>query len=241
LAVIDALAIDDMTPFWRLVAASDHETIVHAGREEHLFCHRAIGQRPHRLLDVQIAAGMVGLEYPAAYSTLVSKLLGQALGKGETRTNWRRRPLSQRQLDYAVQDVAYLGPLSDVLKSKLAELGRTRWLEVELDAWQDGMEAAETSQRWRLVPGVAALPPRSLAIVRALWHWRDSEAKRRNRPPRRVLRDDLLVELARRQTADIKRIRAVRGLDWSRMRSNKPWPFLKASGPAPRAAARALS
>ena len=108
IALIDPLAIGDVTPFWKTLAEPGHKTIVHAGREELRFSLFAIEQAPHDLYDVQIAGGIVGLEYPASYGTLVHKLLGKNLAKGETRTDWRRRPLSTRQLDYAVQDVADL-------------------------------------------------------------------------------------------------------------------------------------
>jgi ribonuclease D len=97
LAVIDPKAVADVTPFWELLATGNHETVVHAGREELRFCLSATGRRPHDLFDLQIAAGLVGIEYPAAYSTLVRKILNSTLPKGETRSNWRRRPLSQRQ------------------------------------------------------------------------------------------------------------------------------------------------
>ena len=79
LAVIDPQTIDDIAPFWRVLAAAGHDTIVHAGREELLFCLGAVGQPPERLFDVQIAAGLVGFEYPAGYGSLLFKLLGQRL------------------------------------------------------------------------------------------------------------------------------------------------------------------
>jgi ribonuclease D len=213
LAVIDAIAIKDMTPFWDRLAAGDHQTIVHAGRQELCFSLHAIGKRPHRLFDTQVAAGMVGLEYPAAYSTLVSKLLGKALGKGETRTDWRRRPLSGRQIDYALQDVVYLEQIRDMLTERLESLKRVEWLNDELDRWQSQIEVAESRERWQSVSKTAGLPPRELAVVRALWHWREAEAKRQNRPPRRILRDDLIAELARRRSSDVEEIRNVRGMN----------------------------
>ncbi len=212
LAMIDAITITDMNPFWELLATPGHETIVHAGRQEVCFCLHAIGKRLYRLFDTQIAAGMVGLEYPAAYSTLVAKLLRKTLGKGETRTDWRRRPLSDRQVDYALRDVAYLERVRDVLMGRLNELGRVEWLESEVDRWQSNVETAEFRERWRSVSGATRLQPRALAIVRALWRWRDAEAERQNRPPKRLLRDDLIVELAKRGLSDIQQIGNLRGM-----------------------------
>lgn len=213
LAAIDPLSIDDMRPFWRVLAEPGHETIVHAGREELWFCIEGAGKRPHNLFDVQLAAGLAGLEYPAGYGNLIYKLLGRQSPKGETRTDWRRRPLTDKQLDYALDDVRYLGPIRDALHSRLAARNRLSWMSDEMSRWQDDVEASRNSDRWRKVTGSAGLSGRSLAIVRELWRWRDAEAHRRNRPPRTVLRDDLIVELAKRRSADPKQIRVVRGFE----------------------------
>ncbi|MCU0979324.1 MAG: ribonuclease D [Pirellulaceae bacterium] len=213
LGVIDPLAIEDLAPFWQLLAEPGRETIVHAGRHEFCFCLQAIGRRPAALFDIQIAAGLIGLEFPAAYGTLVTKLLGKSLRKGETRTDWRRRPLSHRQLEYALQDVVHLEPIRDVLRQRLAALGRTDWLAAELEDWQADVETAEFQDRWRRMSGTSNLGPRALAIARELWQWRDTEAQRRNSPARRILRDDLIAELAKGETDDIHRIQAIRGLN----------------------------
>jgi len=213
LALIDALAIDRMTPFWEAIAEPGHETIVHAGRGELEFCLRAVGRPPAGLFDVQIAAGLVGIEYPAGFPTLLSRLLGKSPKKHETRTDWRRRPLSQRQIQYALDDARYLSAMRDKLRRRLEELGRVGWLEKEMASWQEKVQRAHSQEQWWRVSGNSGLNRRNLAIVRSLWRWREAEARRRDCPIRRVLRDDLIIELAKRQTADMKRIRAVRGLD----------------------------
>ncbi len=211
-AVIDAMAVSDVTPFWEVVVRPGHRTIMHAGRGELEFCLRAVGRGPANLFDVQMAAGLVGCEYPAGYATLLGKILGEKASKGETRTDWRRRPLSDRQIEYALDDVRYLHPLYETLSRRLAELGRAGWLEDELEAWQESVEESLNGERWRRVSGSSGLDRRGLAIVRELWRWRETTAAGRNCPRRRVLRDDLIVELARRKTADAKRIGAVRGM-----------------------------
>jgi ribonuclease D len=213
LAVIDAHSAGDLTPLWHLLAEAGRETVVHSGREEMLFCHRAIGRWPARVFDVQIAAGLVGYEYPASYASLVSKVLGVAASKGETRTDWRRRPLSPHQLAYALDDVRYLLPLSDKLRNRLKRLGRLAWLEEETGHWLAQLEVNLPRHRWRNVPRIGSLSRRELGVLQALWHWRDELAMRRNTPPQKVLRDDLVVELARRATSDPHRIQAVRGLE----------------------------
>ena len=101
LAVIDTLAVRELDPFWRLLTAPERTTVVHAGREEMGFILHAIGERPAKLFDVQVAAGLVDHDYPAGYGAIVRRLLNLQTNKGETRTDWRRRPLSNAQLDYA--------------------------------------------------------------------------------------------------------------------------------------------
>jgi ribonuclease D len=213
LAVIDPLSAGDMKQFWEVLAEPGHQTVVHAGREELIFSLHAIGRRPAKLFDVQIAAGLVGDEFPAGYASLVTRLLRKSMHKGETRTDWRRRPLNRQQLEYALDDVHYLIPMRDKLTQRIAELGRTAWLETEMAAFQEEVEAARTRERWWRISGISNLAPRSLAVARELWRWREAEAQRRDLPPRQVLRDDLLVELAKRRSADVQHIRLVRGME----------------------------
>ena len=137
-----------------------------------------------------------------------------------------KRPLSKRQLDYAAEDVYYLSLVRDRIHARLVELGRLGWLDEERQSWCEALCHAMSDDRWRRVSGNASLDPRSLAIVHELWKWREEEARRRNQPARRVLRDDLIVELAKRQTADVKRISAVRGIG-----ARRPGPASRADCP----------
>jgi len=222
LAVIDPLKVRDVGLFWEALAEGDHTTVAHASREELQFCLRATGRRPANLFDTQIAAGLVGTEYPAGYGALIRRLLGARPLKGETRTDWRRRPLSQHQIEYAVSDVRYLLPVYEQLRRQLRQTDRLDWMADEMATWQDEVEHYRSRPRWRKVSGVSGLSKQALTIVRELWHWREAEAERLNRPAKRILRDDLIVELARRGNADPKRVRAVRGLDRGRLNQMVP-------------------
>lgn len=213
LGLIDAIAIEDATPFWKMLAEGEHETIVHAGRGDLEFCLRAAEGQPKRLFDTQVAAGLVGIEYPIGLRNLILKVVGDRSKKHETRTDWRRRPLSERQIEYALDDVRHLREITDFLQGRLNELGRADWLRDEMERWQDDVERSIQQERWRRLSGSSGMDRKSLALARELWRWREGEAERRNTPARRVLRDDLLVELAKRQTSDPKRIRAVRGFE----------------------------
>jgi ribonuclease D len=212
LAVIDPFLVKDVTSFWQALAEGRHTTIVHAAREEVNFALAACDRPPANLFDTQLAAGFCSTEFPSSYGSVVTKFLEQSPAKGEQRTDWRRRPLSDPQIEYALEDVRYLLPLHDQLQRKLKKLDRLDWLAQEMDAWLQEVREARTRERWRKVSGIGSLSGRSLAVVRELWRWREQEAERRDVPPRRVLRDDLIVELAKRKSDSPERIRAIRGL-----------------------------
>ena len=213
LATIDPLAIDSTKPFWNRLASGDHTVIAHAAREEIRFCYRYSGHAIANLFDTQLAAGFVGIEYPASLGTLVSKLVGKTLPKGETRTDWSRRPLTQAQIDYALLDVTELVEMYDILSTKLTDRKRWDWLEEETDIRQDKVIEYDTGENYRRVSGSNSLGPRQLEIVRQIWLWREDLAEHLDRLPRRVLRDDLIIEIAKRQLTDVQKIRGIRGLE----------------------------
>ena len=217
LAVIDTLKVRELDPFWRLLTEPGRTTVVHAGREEMGFILQAIKARPS-LFDVQVASGLVDHDYPAGYASIVRRFLNLPTNKGETRTDWRQRPLTPAQLEYALDDVRHLEKLWKKLEGKLASSGRTAWMEDEMQAWQNDVEESFIRKRWRRVSGLSGLSRRELAIARELWHWRDSVAESRDMPPKRVLRDDLLVELCKRKSADERQISAIRGMQRSDLR-----------------------
>ena len=218
LAVIDTLQVRELDPFWRLLTEPGRTTVVHAGREEMGFILHAIKARPSSLFDVQVASGLVDHDYPAGYASIVRRFLNLPTNKGETRTDWRQRPLTPAQLEYALDDVRHLEKLWKKLEGKLATSGRTAWMQDEMQSWQDEVEESFVRKRWRRVSGLSGLSRRELAIARELWHWRDSVAESRDMPPKRVLRDDLLVELCKRKSADERQISAIRGMQRSDLR-----------------------
>ena len=218
LAVIDPKAVDDVTPFWETLVQGKQVTVVHAAREEVNFSLQAVNAVPANLFDTQLAAALCSNEYPAAYASVVTRFLGHRPAKGEQRTDWRRRPLTDEQIDYALEDVRYLLALHETMEREISRLGRTSWLNEETSAFLTEVDAARSRNRWRKVSGIGSLAPRQLAIVRELWHWRQCEAEQRNLPPRRILRDDLIVELARRKSAKPDHIKAIRGMDQGLLR-----------------------
>jgi ribonuclease D len=213
MAVIDTIAVQEVNLFWKVLTEGDHVTILHAGREEMNFMLRAVGKSPKNLFDVQLAAGLCSNEYPSAYGSVVNKFLGHQPAKGEQRTDWRQRPLTKAQINYALEDVRHLLPLHKRLLQILDEQNRQAWFDEEMENWQDEVVAASTRKDWRRVSGIGKLGSQGLAIVRELWHWRHEEAKERNRPQRRILRDDLIVEMAKRKVDSPQRVMAIRGME----------------------------
>ncbi len=213
LALIDPLQIPDVSAFWQALVEAPVETVIHGGREELLFCLRATGRRPHRLLDLQVAAGLLGLAYPIGYANLCKKVLDIDPGKGEQRTDWRRRPLSQHQLRYAAEDVRHLHALREYLRRELDARDRLPWLDAEMEAWQHDIEREAGRERWQRVKGSNGLKPKQLAVLRGLWRWREAAGKQRDVRPKRVLRDDLLCALARRASKDEEQMRRIRGFE----------------------------
>ena len=210
LALVDAMAVRDLAPFWGVVTDPAVEVVMHAAGEDLRICRLRTGTLPGRVFDVQIAAGLVGFGHPLSLGNLVGQTLGIVVAGGETRTDWRRRPLSPGQIRYALDDVRHLLDIADLLRDRLEESGRTPWAEEEFADFLAQIESRGDEDRWRRLPGVHQLNRRGLEVARRLSEWRQEDARRANRPLRQVLRDDLLVAIAKRQPAGRRDLEALR-------------------------------
>ena len=186
------------------------EVVMHAAGEDLRICLIRNRTLPQRVFDVQMAAGLIGLSYPLSLVNLVGQVLGISLAGSETRTDWRHRPLSAAQLNYALDDVRHLLELADHFNGRLAELNRTAWAEAEMADFIDSIAQRADEDRWRRLPGLHQLNRRSLEMARRLCEWREDEARRQNRPLRQVVRDDLLVAIAKRQPRTRRDLEALR-------------------------------
>jgi ribonuclease D len=213
LILIDPLTAGPLDAFWKLVVDPANQVIVHAGREEVRLCRLWTGSIPGNLFDLQIAAGLVGLAYPLGHAVLVNQVLGVQIAKGETLTEWRDRPLTPQQIRYAFDDVRYLLPVWEGLAQRLGKLGRLDWAREEF-ARLAAVAAPEepAAEKWRKLRGLGSLDRRRLAIVRELSRWREGVAAQTNRPARTIVRDDLLVEIARRNPTRERDLSVIRGL-----------------------------
>ena len=212
-AILDPLVLPDLGPLWDLTADPEIEVVMHAGEQESRFCWLEAGALPARVFDVQIAAGLLGHRYPLAYHSLVGTVLRRHAERGQTRSDWMHRPLSDRQVAYAAADVEHLLPLHEALHPLLEDRGRLAWLDEELARRDDQLHGELTEDRWRRVAGAQRLSRRELAAVRELSHWREDLARDRDVPRRRILRDDLLVAAALASPVDLEDLRRVRGME----------------------------
>jgi len=211
--IIDTVQVEDITILWETLAENPILTLVHAGQCELEFSLRTIDRFPSRFFDIQIGAGFVGADYPAGYANLVNRFLGIRMKKDETRSDWRKRPLSKQQVGYALADVKYLHRISGMLIDQIEKTGRREWVEDEHRRLTRQVTRLSSDDRWQRLGGARRLKPKAQGALRELWRWRENEAQRRNQPVRWVMRDDLLVELARRGVTDEREILSVRGLD----------------------------
>src|SRR5262245_11708385 len=188
LILIDPLSAGPLDSFWKLVVDPANQVIVHAGREEVRLCRLWAGQTPGNLFDLQIAAGLAGLAYPLSHGTLVSQVLGVQLTKGETLTEWRDRPLTPAQVRYAYDDVPHLLAVWQRLTERLERLNRADWAREEFRRLTTLAAPEEVvEEKWRRLRGLGQLGRRQLAVVRALYAWREETAERLNRPPRTLV------------------------------------------------------
>jgi ribonuclease D len=216
-AVIDFPALQaggSLDVFWELICDLKIEKIVHAGRQDlDLFALHA-GQIPKPFFDTQIAAAMVGYGAQVAYANLVQRLHGRKLAKAHTFTNWSARPLSDDQIAYALEDVEFLLSIHTHLQDRLHTLGRSEWVNEEFARLETavGEKSREPQERYQRIRGWDTLKPKGAAVLREMAAWREAEARRRNVPRGRVMRDEVLLQLARHPPKSVNDLRGLRGV-----------------------------
>jgi ribonuclease D len=227
--LIDPIEGAPLGPLAELVSDPDVTVIMHAPSSDLALLELAHGARPANLRDVQITAGFVGMGAGQGLQTLLERGLGVRLDKGERYTDWSRRPLSRRQLEYGAADVEHLMALSDELDRRAAERGREAWVAEEHERrYGPGARfTQDPDEAWRRVKGQGRLSPSDRAVLRALAAWREREALRQNRPVAWLVPDRTLIEIARRRPADRDALSGERGLP-DRMRSQEAEGILAA-------------
>jgi len=219
IAIVDRRAVPLSDRFLDLLTNPGILKIVHAGRQDLEIFSVEAGATLTPVFDTQLAAAMVGYGTQIGYAQLVQQVVGVSLEKTETFTNWAQRPLTPQQVEYALEDVRYLFALHAHLRERLKTLGRLEWAEEEFRRLQavSGEEARAPQLRYQRIRGWESLRPRARGVLRELAVWREHEAQKRDRPRGRVLRDDILLEIARRGPTTIEGLRSLRGVQPSQV------------------------
>jgi len=222
--LIDPLLELDLSPVAALVADPSVEIVVHAGRQDLEILSERFDIVPAGVFDVQVAAGFAGYGASLPYGRLVEAVLGKALVKGESYSDWCRRPLTGAQMRYAADDVAYLLAAADELKRQLTELGRLDWALEEMSALSDGSSyVVDLDEVWRKIGGRGSLPAGRLPLLKELARWREETAIKRDVPRGWIIKDPTLVEVARRGPRTLTALKAIRGISSSEAeRSQRP-------------------
>ena len=232
--LIDPLEVKDWAPFAELLEDPAVTKVLHSCSEDLEVFLRLTGALPAPLFDTQLAAGYLNIGFSMGYSRLVQTVLGIELPKGETRSDWLQRPLSDTQVSYAAEDAQHLAELYQVLLPKLSA-DKLAWI------LEDGAELVANLRR-EIDPDEAyleaklawKLSPQQLAVLRALCAWRERQARARNQPRNRVLREHSLWPLARFQpdnTVALARIEEEKlGFRQAGVAYTRPWLFLMSDG-----------
>jgi len=216
-AVVDPLSGIKLDGVWELVCDEGVETIVHAGQEDLGLCVQQSGKAPRNVFDVQVAAGLCGYEYPLSLQRLAQAVLHVRLRKSKTLVDWRQRPLTAARIAYGAEDVGYLPAIHARLTERLRRAGRCDWAREEFGDLEDPKTYRRAVEDvLARVKGAGSLRGQALAVVRELLVWRESFARQVNRPARAVLKDHLLVEIARQAMTSAADIRELRGINLSR-------------------------
>jgi len=210
---VDPYSVADLSSWWDIMADPAVTVVAHGSQAEIRFCLEHSGKRPTNLVDVQLAEALRSRSYPLAFDSLVARVLGRRTKGKETRTDWRQRPLTAKQLDYALEDVEPLLKLWEVQQKSLRKRGRYDWAIAEFERMVDDIDADLKRPAWHRLPSLHRLSPREFAAAIELADWREREAKAKNRPIRKLLRDDLIVELARRQPKTLQDLGATRDMN----------------------------
>jgi ribonuclease D len=218
-SVEEAAAIDpkadglDLTPLLSLLVNNDNVLkVFHAGGQDLEIIFNLTGSTPHPLFDTQIAAMALGLGEQVGYSNLVESLLGEILDKGARFTDWARRPLDKRQIDYAIGDVTHLAELFPKMLERLRKTGRGAWLDQEMERLADPHAYAnDPALAWKRVR-IPSRKPEVLGRLKALAAWRELEARSKNLPRGRIMKDETLADIAVHPPANQEALARVRGL-----------------------------
>lgn len=195
---IDPLACNELQPLLDVLYDPARVKVLHSARQDLELFYDRVGYLPENIFDTQIAATLLGYGDQIGYAKLVKKMIGVDLDKAHTRTDWSRRPLSNEQIEYALDDVRYLLEIYHSQVESLRKAGRSDWLGRDFAALSDTATYSNPDDTlWQRVRGSNTLKGVQLCVLQELSIWRETCAREKNRPRRWILRDETLIDLAR--------------------------------------------
>lgn len=232
-AAIDSLAPGiDLTPLTELLAEPKLVKVFHAARQDVEIFFHLTGRIPAPLVDTQVAAMVCGFGNSVSYETLAGKLTGARIDKSSRFTDWAQRPLTDRQLLYALADVTHLRPAYEHLKRRLDKTGRSGWVAEEMAVLTNpATYDLDPQEAWRRIK-FRNDKPRAFAVLREVAAWREEEARRRDLPRGRIVKDETLAEIAAHAPTDIEHLSRCRGFSRSQAESKQGAAILAAVGRA---------
>lgn len=212
--LIDTVTLSDLSPLGALIANRHTVKILHDAQQDLWILRRITNAIPCNIFDTRCAAGFTGLGSTLSLGNLLRLCLNIQLPKTETRTNWLRRPLSDKQLAYALNDVRYLPALREHLLTDIQRRGRENWLAEELRQYDVAKlyDDRAPEEQYTRVKGTGRLSRRELAIVRELATWREKEAQQADQPRTWIISDNAIVQIARRKPQSTQSLKRLRGI-----------------------------
>ncbi|WP_046020575.1 ribonuclease D [Magnetospira sp. QH-2] len=202
----------DLTPLFDLMANEQVLKVFHAARQDLEIFFNLTGKVPHPLFDTQVAAMVCGFGDSVSYENLVAKLAKAKIDKSSRFTDWSKRPLTDKQIDYALADVIHLRPVFEKLRDRMEKSGRAHWLDGEMEILTSpSTYDPDLRTVYRRIKGRGA-KPRTLAVLRELAAWREEAAQSRDIPRNRMLRDEALLEIAHHLPETVEALARVRGM-----------------------------
>lgn len=210
---VDPFGVRELGGFLELILDPSIEKVLHAGQQDMMIFYDLTGRVPENVFDTQIAAALLGHGDSIGYSRLVEACLKVKLTRDEAYTDWSRRPLTPRQVEYALDDVRYLKQVRKLLHEQLTERGRESWLEDELKIYRDvnyyRRDPETLYRRFRAAGNMSGV---ELSVLQELALWREKEAESRDKPRGSILSDDAICDLARRRPKDFAGLQRLRSL-----------------------------
>ncbi len=211
----------DLAPFFKLMTDESVVKVFHSARQDLEIVHNLGGVIPKPLFDTQVAGMVCGFGDSVAYAGLVRKFIGIELDKSSRFTDWKRRPLTDKQKTYAIGDVTYLRDIYKALKKQLEDTGRSHWLSEEMEILTNPETYIQhPDHAWKRLKGRARKPV-NMAVMKEMARWREEEAQDKNQPRGRILKDDAIYDIGNQMPRNEKELGQLRTISAGQARSHK--------------------